>query len=187
MDLIADALLLAGALTAAVYCWVLSKRVKGLNDLDTGLGSAIASLSSQVSEMQTALKAAQSVTGTTVTDMEALAERAEKAAENLKLMLATVQEDKEAAPRKSARVRKFPKPAAPVAEPEVSQAPMEPEKPEPKPVSAPVEVKETPEIEENTPAEKLQKDIADKISNRQEESSREELVQALQSILAASK
>jgi len=182
MDLIADALLLAGALTAAIYCWVLSKRVKGLTDLDTGLGSAIASLSSEVSEMQTALHAAQSVTGASLSDMEELAERAERAAENLKLMLATVQEEKEAAPRKSARVRKFPKAKAPAPAPE-------PDLPEPVEEPEIIARKETPPVKEpaHTPAEKLQSDIVAKITNREDKGSREELVQALQSILAASK
>jgi len=109
MDLIADALLLAGALSAAFYCWALSRRVKSLNDLDKGVGSAIANLSSQVGEMQTALKATQSVTGASIAEMEELAERAERAAENLRLMLATVQEDKaevETLPRKTRRQRR---------------------------------------------------------------------------------
>ncbi len=174
MDLIADVLLLAGAFTAALYCWVLSKRVKGLNDLDTGLGSAVASLSSQVNGMQTALKATQAVTGSSIAEMEELAERAEKAAERLNLMLATVQEEKEEPSRKSSRVRKFPSP---------SKADD----------SSNLDLKQTKSTgdvekeEEPTRAEKLQKEVVERITGRDDQGSRDELVQALQSILAASK
>ena len=42
MDLIADSLLIGGAIAAAFYCWVLSVRVRSLKDLDKGLGGAIA-------------------------------------------------------------------------------------------------------------------------------------------------
>jgi len=144
MDLIADALLLAGALSAAFYCWALSRRVKSLNDLDKGVGSAIANLSSQVGEMQTALKATQSVTGASIAEMEELAERAERAAENLRLMLATVQEDK-------------------------------------------AEVAKKEREKTDSPARQLQKDVVEKMLDRDEDRSREQLVEALQSILAASK
>jgi len=180
MDLIADALLLAGALSAAFYCWALSRRVKSLNDLDKGVGSAIANLSSQVGEMQTALKATQSVTGASIAEMEELAERAERAAENLRLMLATVQEDKaevETLPRKTRRVRKFPSSLKTKSEPEVALEKPAPAKTEPK--------KEREKTD--SPARQLQKDVVEKMLDRDEDRSREQLVEALQSILAASK
>ncbi|MEM9043661.1 MAG: hypothetical protein AAGC81_03120 [Pseudomonadota bacterium] len=55
MDLIADGLLVLAALVASLYCWVLSRRLRRLTQLDQGLGAAISSLSEQVEEMQTAL------------------------------------------------------------------------------------------------------------------------------------
>ena len=55
MDLIADGLLILAALVASLYCWVLSRRLRRLTQLDKGLGAAISSLSEQVEEMQTAL------------------------------------------------------------------------------------------------------------------------------------
>ena len=178
MDMIADALLLAGAITAALYCWVLAKRVKGLNDLDTGLGSAIANLSSQVNDMQAALKTTQSVTGSTISEMEELADRAERAAEKLKLMLATVQEDNEAPARRTARVRKFPKAARTEQTPEPEEV---------KPVEQEEQPAKAEPVKAGTPAQKLQKEVAEKLLNRDQDNTRDELVQALQSILAASK
>lgn len=187
MDLIADALLLAGALTAAVYCWVLSRRVKSLNDLDAGLGSAIASLSAQVNDMQSTLKSAQIATGASASEMEELADRAERAAENLKLMLATVQEDKEERPKRSARVRKFPKPKPKEAVQRV-ETPVEEFIDAPEPIDPEFEDPPIRKVKpKQTAAQKLQKDIVSKIEKRDDDVSREELVQALQSILAASK
>lgn len=173
MDLIADILLLAGALTASLYCWVLSKRVKGLNDLDSGLGSAIASLSQQVNEMQSALKSAQAVTGSNVAELEDLVDRAESASEHLKLMLATTQEEKPSKARKTSRVSRLPKR-------EEIKARRKPE-----PVNDPHLVEpETP----RSAATKLQEDIKQKLLDRDDDArSRDELVETLQSILAANK
>ncbi len=182
MDLIADALLLAGAVTAALYCWVLSKRVKGLNNLDSGLGSAIAALSTQVNDMQAALKATQAVTGSSITEMEELAERAERAAGQLKLMLATVQEEKDTADHQPSPVRKFPQ--------KKRQKRKVQSKPEPVLDEFDDGVADIEDYQQDvapTRAEQLQKSIAERISERDEASSREELVQALQSILAAQK
>jgi len=83
MDLIADALLIAGAFAAGLYCWVLSKRLKGLEDMDAGVGGAIASLNEQVGEMKVALKATQSVTGTSVNTLQSTTKKAEKVARRL--------------------------------------------------------------------------------------------------------
>ena len=99
MTLIADSLLIAGALAAAFYCWILSARVKSLKDLDTGLGGAIAGLSTKVDEMQAALRATQKVTGASRDEMEEMTRRAEKAAQDLSEMIDRV----EAAERRSER------------------------------------------------------------------------------------
>ena len=42
MTLIADILLAAGAFGAAIYCYVLSGRLKKFTTLETGMGGAIA-------------------------------------------------------------------------------------------------------------------------------------------------
>ncbi|MEM8741700.1 MAG: hypothetical protein AAGE13_09405 [Pseudomonadota bacterium] len=63
MALIADGLVIAAALTAAVYCMVLSRRIRRLASLDGGLGQAIAQLNRQVDGMQEALGAAKRASG----------------------------------------------------------------------------------------------------------------------------
>ena len=42
MDLIADILLVAGALGAGLYCHVLARRLSRFNDLETGVGGEAA-------------------------------------------------------------------------------------------------------------------------------------------------
>jgi len=56
MELIADALLIAGAVGAALYCRTLAQRLGALSSLDTGLGAAIAALSRQVDELRASLE-----------------------------------------------------------------------------------------------------------------------------------
>ena len=51
MELIADILLIAGALGAGLYCIVLSRRLNRFTDLEKGVGGAIAVLSAQVDDM----------------------------------------------------------------------------------------------------------------------------------------
>ena len=60
MQLFADLLAGLGALGAAVYCLVLSRRLKRFNQLENGMGGAIAVLSAQVDDMTKALNRAQS-------------------------------------------------------------------------------------------------------------------------------
>ena len=48
VEMIADVLLVAGALGAGVYCYVLARRLSRFNDLETGVGGAVAVLSAQV-------------------------------------------------------------------------------------------------------------------------------------------
>ena len=55
MGFLSDVLLLSAALLSALYCWVLARRLKKLNNMDNDLGAAIATLTTQVEEMRTAL------------------------------------------------------------------------------------------------------------------------------------
>jgi len=55
MDLIADLLLIAAALGAAFYCFVLSRRLTALNSAEGGIGQAIAALSDQVARLEDTL------------------------------------------------------------------------------------------------------------------------------------
>ena len=55
MQLIADGLLIATALTAALYCLVLSRRLRRLTDTEAGMGAQIAELSRVLGETRTAV------------------------------------------------------------------------------------------------------------------------------------
>ncbi len=92
MALIADVLLIAGALGAALYCMVLSRRIKSLSRLDTGLGGAISALSKQVDEIQASVKTATRASGASMKDLVEVTGRAEIAAGRLELLLSTVHE-----------------------------------------------------------------------------------------------
>ncbi len=90
MDLIADILLVAGALGAGLYCYVLARRLAKFNDLEAGVGGAVAVLSAQVDDMTRTLKAAQQTAGKSTERLEALTQRAEGVSKRLELMLASM-------------------------------------------------------------------------------------------------
>lgn len=71
MDLIADGLLLIAAVVASIYCLVLSKRLRRLNQMDGGLGKAIATMSTQVEEMSKALATSRKATEKAVGELDA--------------------------------------------------------------------------------------------------------------------
>jgi len=97
MELIADGLLLAGTTAAAFYCYILAQRVRGLTDLDAGLGGAITALSRQVDDMKSSVDVAKQVTGASAKELIAMTARAEIAAGRLELLLATLHENTSAA------------------------------------------------------------------------------------------
>jgi hypothetical protein len=97
MELIADGLLLAGTTAVAFYCYILARRVRGLTDLDAGLGGAITSLSRQVDDMKSSVNIAKQSTGASAKELIAMTARAEIAAGRLELILATLHENTEAA------------------------------------------------------------------------------------------
>jgi hypothetical protein len=112
MDLIADALLIAGAAGAAAYCMVLSKRLNALRNLDSGLGAAIAALSRQVDEMRGSLESAKALTGDQNRNLSQLTARAEMAAGRLELLLAALHENGRQRPLNLRRAEAAAKPAA---------------------------------------------------------------------------
>ena len=90
MELIADILLVAGALGAGLYCVVLSRRLKRFSDVENGVGGAIAVLSAQVEQMTTALGQAQQSAVSSTQSLEALTGRAEEASRRLELLVASM-------------------------------------------------------------------------------------------------
>lgn len=104
MDLIADGLLIAATSLAAIYCVVLSRRLRALKNLDKGLGAAIAGLSREVDSMQTTLRDAKRVAQASSGDLRVLTKRAETAAGRLELLLAAMHDSETGgiAPRSAA-------------------------------------------------------------------------------------
>lgn len=94
MSLLADGLLILATVSLAVYCMVVSRRLKALGRLDRGMGAAIASLSHKVDEMTSAVATAQQQSVDAVADMTVQTARAEQAAGRLELLLATLHDSR---------------------------------------------------------------------------------------------
>jgi len=90
MNLIADILLAAGALGAGFYCLVLGRRLNRFNDLEKGVGGAVAVLSAQVDDLTRTLAAAQATAGTSAKTLTELTARAETSARKLELQMASL-------------------------------------------------------------------------------------------------
>ncbi len=90
MDFIADVLLVAGALGAGVYCFVLARRLARFNDLESGVGGAVAVLSAQVDDLTRTLQAAQKTASNSTDSLGELTGRAEDVAKRLELMVASM-------------------------------------------------------------------------------------------------
>lgn len=90
MQFFADLLLATAASGAALYCLVLSRRLKALGSLEGGMGSAIAVLSRQVDDLTRSLKAAQDTAGRAAGALDGQTERAQAVARRLELLLASM-------------------------------------------------------------------------------------------------
>lgn len=90
MNLISDILLSLGAFGAAIYCFVLSGRLKKFTTLESGMGSAIAVLSAQVDDMTRALDRARTAATGSASSLEGLTTRAENVAGRIELLLASM-------------------------------------------------------------------------------------------------
>jgi hypothetical protein len=90
MTLIADILLVAGSFGAAIYCFVLSGRLKKFTTLENGMGGAIAVLSAQVDDMTRALEKARMAASGSADGLQALTARAEGVAGRLELLVAAM-------------------------------------------------------------------------------------------------
>jgi len=117
MALIADMLMAAGAFGAAIYCYVLSGRLKKFAALESGMGGAIAVLSVQVDDMTKALAAAGMAATGSATNLDSLTRRAESVAAKLELLVASMHDLPQEPPRETPRAE--PTAAAPRARPRV--------------------------------------------------------------------
>ena len=90
MELIADILLVAGALGAGLYCFVLARRLKRFTDLEQGVGGAVSVLSAQADELKTSLDSARAASDQSGAALQELTQRAEAVAQRLELMMASM-------------------------------------------------------------------------------------------------
>lgn len=90
MTLIADILLAAGALGAAFYCFVLGRRLRKFNDLEKGMGGAVAVLSAQVDDLEKTLASARKSAAGSTAELEGLTARAETVRRQLELQIAAL-------------------------------------------------------------------------------------------------
>ncbi len=119
MGFLADLLLAAAAFGAALYCFVLSRRLKALSSLDSGMGGAIALLSAQVDDLTRALTAAQERAGTSREHLDAQAARAEAACQRLELLLSSMHDLPDAEPGKQGVVDAAAPPPTPSGPPRI--------------------------------------------------------------------
>lgn len=90
MELVADFLLVAGALGAGFFCYILARRLNRFNDLEKGVGGAVALLSAQVDDLTKTLVAARETSDGSNAALDDLTGRAEAVAQRLELMMASM-------------------------------------------------------------------------------------------------
>lgn len=90
MDLVADFLLVAGALGAGFFCYILARRLNRFNDLEKGVGGAVALLSAQVDDLTKTLVAARALSDGSNAALDELTGRAEAVSQRLELMIASM-------------------------------------------------------------------------------------------------
>ncbi|MBJ6371887.1 hypothetical protein [Sedimentitalea arenosa] len=120
MELVADILLVAGALGAGFYCFILARRLNRFNDLEKGVGGAVAILSAQVDDLNKSLTAAKGASDGSNAALTELTQRAEAVAGRLELMMASLHDIPE-----TTVVPAEPEPATPVSDkPKTAAGPM---------------------------------------------------------------
>lgn len=90
METIANILMITGTLGVAFYCFVLGRRLRRLNSLETGVGGAIATLSKQVQDLQATLDTARQGARSDADRLEELVAKAASTTQQLELMVASL-------------------------------------------------------------------------------------------------
>lgn len=152
MELIADILLVAGALGAGLYCFVLARRLRRFTDLEKGVGGAVSVLSAQADDLRKSLDIARVASDDSGTVLRDLTERAETVAQRLELMMASMHdvvpeastETVDAEEEQSLKATEDESEAEAIEHPDVGDEVEEPEE----------EVPSVSEPEDNTPAKK---------------------------------
>lgn len=90
MEIVADILLILGTIAAGIYCFVLGRRLNRFNDLEKGVGGAVAVLSVQVDDLTKTLEAAQTTATNSAEALTELTLRAEGMSRRLELQIAAL-------------------------------------------------------------------------------------------------
>lgn len=90
MEFLSDVFVASGALAAAFYCLVLSRRLKKFTDLEDGIGVAVAQMALKADDLDLNLRAAQISATQSVSKLEDVSGRAEAAARHLELLVASL-------------------------------------------------------------------------------------------------
>lgn len=117
MELIADVLLAAGALGAGLYCLVLGRRLNRFNDLEKGVGGAVAVLSAQVDDLTKTLSAAQTTAASSAQTLTELTQRAENMSRKLELQMASLHDVPDVPPAPAPAPQAVHPASQPVSEP----------------------------------------------------------------------
>lgn len=90
MNMIADILMGAGAIGAGFYCYILSRRLTAFKNAEGGVGQAVATLSAQVSDLGETVADARLAARESENTLRELTSDAEKVAQRLELMVASM-------------------------------------------------------------------------------------------------
>lgn len=90
MAFISDILLAAGAFGVAIYCMVLSKRLRKFVNLEGEIGQTIERLIAQIEKLDSSLTRAQDMGRKSVKNLSEENTRAESAAHHLELLVASL-------------------------------------------------------------------------------------------------
>ncbi len=94
MTLIADILLTAGCIGAALYCYILGRRLRAFNDLEKGMGGAVAVLSAQVDDLEKSVATAKASASMSQLELQEVTRRAEDVRRQLEIQIAAMHDIK---------------------------------------------------------------------------------------------
>lgn len=97
MQMIVDFTLLAASIAAGIYCFVLSGRLKKLNDVRSGFGATVASMSEMLDQTRVTLEQTKRVNQESETRLRLLVQDAERIAPEIESLLDVMTEAAEAA------------------------------------------------------------------------------------------
>lgn len=90
MQYISDIILIIAAVSASIYCTILSKRLKNFGSLEKGVGGAVSILSAKVEDLQRTLQSAQLSAENSAQKLHNLVEKAEQSSRRIEIQTAAL-------------------------------------------------------------------------------------------------